>query len=67
MSPETYQDQHIVSNECTLETRFQELKQFLTKQKYPSNLIESGIQKARSLNIADVRQVNDDDDNNTLP
>ena len=39
----------IVSDTNVRESRFQELKQFLTRKKYPSDVIECGINRARHL------------------
>ncbi len=39
--------------------RLQELKEFLTKRHYPSSLIVTGIEKAKSQDITQLRQVTD--------
>ena len=46
----------IISDENTLLTRLEELKTFLSKQKYPSALIEDSILKVKALKRLDLLQ-----------
>ena len=45
-----------------LDERFDELKSFLRRQKYPENLITAGINQAKSLDQRSVRTMKDKDD-----
>ena len=47
----------IVSEEQILQRRMQELKTFLIKQNYPTQIIEHGVQKAMSLDKNVLRTV----------
>ena len=57
----------IVSNDETLERRFEELTNFLTKQKYPKELIKGGIQKAKTLNREELRNVQEKEKEDIIP
>ena len=55
----------IVSNPVTLETRFQELTEFLKKQKYPPSLIEGGINKIKNISRENLLRDKGTEENNT--
>ena len=54
----------IVSNPETLEIRFEELTEFLKKQKYPPSLIEGGIKKIRNISREDLLREKNTEENN---
>ena len=59
----------IISDENTLLTRLEELKTFLSKQKYPPALIEDSILKVKALkrpNLLQPKQLSNAD-NNIIP
>ena len=45
----------IVIEEKRRNNRLQELKSFLLRQRYPSNLVDTAIHKAKSIPVADLR------------
>ena len=45
----------IVIDETRRNNRLQKLKSFLLRQKYPTNLIDAAIDKAKSIPVADLR------------
>ena len=59
----------IISDENTLLTRLEELKTFLSKQKYPPALIEDSILKVKALKRPDLLQPKElsNADNNLIP
>ncbi|OOZ57814.1 hypothetical protein [Solemya velum gill symbiont] len=58
----------IVDDRETLERRLEELVFYLTKQHYPLQLIEAGIQRAKAIPIEELRaEKNKETDNNIIP
>ena len=50
-----------------MDLRFQELKDFLQRKKYPENLIEAGICKAKAIDMKTARQLKTNETENTIP
>ena len=57
----------IVSNTDTRDKRLYELKQILIERKYPIALINNGIQRARVLNIQDLRKTKEVTSSKVIP
>jgi hypothetical protein len=61
----------IVIEETRRNNRLQELKSFLFQQKYPTNLVDTAIDKAKSIPVADLRNPsrteNQDEIENQIP
>ncbi|MCG7879609.1 MAG: GIY-YIG nuclease family protein [Candidatus Thiodiazotropha endolucinida] len=57
----------IISEEHVVQTRMEELKSFLIKQKYPLQIIEHGINRAMSLDKAVLRTVKEKSEDKIIP
>ena len=57
----------IISEEHVVQTRMQELKSFLIKQKYPLQIIEHGINRAMSLDKDVLRTVKEKSEEKIIP